>query len=150
MLRITRSGPRLNRSFVVALALAFSLLLIGGASAASAAQKVITSAGPLNNIFLNDNLACNVNHVGDSANEFYGGTNPGACGTFLGVGGTVYGPNVPAGSSRTQYTLVSQTAVTGSGTSADPYAVTTVVSVGSTGLQISQTDSYIVGTEFYR
>ena len=31
-----------------------------------------------------------------------------------------------------------------------PYRVVTVVDAGSTGLRISQTDSYVVGDEFYR
>jgi hypothetical protein len=117
---------------------------------AFAAQQAITSAGPLTNIFLNDNLACQANYLGDTSNEFYGGTNPGACGTFIYTGGVVYGPDVPAGGARTPYGLVSQTPVTGSGTSGDPYEVVTVVDVGTTGLRITQTDAYVIGDEFYR
>jgi hypothetical protein len=44
---------------------------------------------------------------------------------------------------------VSQTGVTGSGTSSAPYVVTTVVDVGGTGLRITQADSYVVGQEQY-
>ena len=118
-------------------------------SSALAAQQVITSAGPLTNIYLNDNLACQANHVGDTSDEFYGGSNPGACGTFIYTSGTVYGPDVPAGNGHT-VRLVSQTPVTGSGTSGDPYTVVTVVDVGTTGLRITQTDAYVIGDEFYR
>jgi hypothetical protein len=45
---------------------------------------------------------------------------------------------------------VSQSAVTGSGTSADPYKVVTVVDAGTTGLRVTQTDSYVAGQEQYR
>jgi hypothetical protein len=138
------------RRGLAALVLACSALLVMAVPSAFGAQQVITSAGPLNNIYLNDNLGCQVDHTGDIAHEFFGGSDPGACGTFLHTGGTVYGPTVPAGDPRTPYTLVSQTGVTGSGTSADPFKVVTVVDVGSTGLRITQTDSYVVGDEFYR
>jgi hypothetical protein len=40
--------------------------------------------------------------------------------------------------------------VTGTGTAADPFQITTVVDVGTTGLRITQTDSYVVGQESYR
>ena len=133
----------------IAVAMAFAVLLTV-APRAFAAQQVITSAGPLNNIFLNDNLACQANHTGDTDEEFFGGTDPGACGTFLSTGGVDYGATVPAGNSRTDYTPVSQTPVTGTGTAADPFKVVTVVDVAATGLRITQTDSYVVGDENYR
>ena len=66
-----------------------ALLLL--ASAASADQKVITSTGPLTSIYVNDNLACNVDRAGVA--QIYGPTAGGSCGTFLEVGGTVYGPS---------------------------------------------------------
>src|SRR5450755_4402329 len=118
---------------------------------AAAAQQVIASSGPLTDIFLNDGLQCQFTNAGDSSPEVYGGTDPGACGTFLSVGGTVYGPNdLPAGpSSPTPFTPVSQSAVTGSGTGGDPYKVVTVVNVGTTGLQISQSDTYVSGQDDY-
>jgi hypothetical protein len=40
--------------------------------------------------------------------------------------------------------------VTGSGTSSSPYLVTTVAAAGTTGLQVTQVDSYVVGQESYR
>jgi hypothetical protein len=126
------------------------LLTVVMPSSALGAQRVITSPGPLTNIYLNDTLACQVNHTGDLHGEFFGGSDPGACGTFIHTGGTVYGPTVPAGIGRMPYDLVSQTGVTGSGTSANPYRVVTVVDVGTTGLRITQSDFYVVGDEFYR
>ena len=40
--------------------------------------------------------------------------------------------------------------MTGSGTNGDPYTIVTVVDLGSTGLRLTETDSYIVGQETYR
>jgi hypothetical protein len=147
------SGKRRGSAWLGTFVLFVTGLLLA-APGALAAQQIITTSGPLNNIYLNDNTGCQVTHTGDTENEFFGDTDPGACGTFLAVPGeggpTVYGPDVPSGNDRTPYTLVSQSAVSGSGTSADPFRVTTVVDAGSTGLRITQVDSYVVGQEFWR
>jgi hypothetical protein len=45
---------------------------------------------------------------------------------------------------------VSQSGVTGAGTEANPYSVTTVANAAATGLKITQTDTYIVNREGYR
>jgi hypothetical protein len=129
------------RGVAVSLSVALSLALV---PAAEAAQQIISSSGPLTNIWLNDNLGCQADHSGDSSHEFFGGTDPGSCGTFLSAGGTSYG------SRFTQFTPVSQSGVTGSGTSGNPFKVVTVVDVGTTGLRITQTDTYVTGQEFYR
>src|SRR5262245_22017812 len=83
----------------------------GGDGVASAAlsNTTISSAGPLNNIYLSNELNCQVDHVGDSAHEFFDPEEiPGACGTLIATGGTLYGPSdIPAGSGaspRTTYT----------------------------------------------
>lgn len=144
-----RTHKGLGRVFA-AFALACIGLLAMAVPSAFGAQQVITSAGPLDNIYLNDNLACQATHTGDEAPEFFGGTDPGACGTFIHAGELVYGPDVPAGNTVEPYDLVSQSAVTGTGTSGDPYQVVTAVDVGTTGLSITQTDTYVVGDEFYR
>lgn len=146
---------RLGRVVVVLLAACAILLAL--ASRAEGAQVVITSSGPLTNIYLNNDLACQLSAAGDATSEFFGGTNPGACGTFLSVfsvtGGAsaVYGPSVPAGPTPNagDFTPTTQSAVTGSGTSASPFQVVTTDAVGLTGLQITQTDSYVVGDQFY-
>jgi hypothetical protein len=130
-------------------ALITSLVFIVLPGAAASADQAITSAGPLTTIGTTSDLNCSVNHTGDTAGEWYGDT---ACGTLLSSGGTLYGPaNIPAGGSaapRTGWTPVSQTGVTGSGTSADPYKVVTVATGGA--FQITQTDTYVVGAESYR
>ena len=127
-------------------------LLAGFVAAAPAATAVpIGSAGPLTRVEVTPDLNCAVDHEGDDSSEFYGDT---ACGTLLASGGTLYGPaSIPAGDSaspRTAYTPVSQSAVTGSGTAADPFTIVTVVTLGSSGLRITETDSYVAGEESYR
>ena len=121
------------------------------ASVADAATTDITSAGPLTDIGISSDLNCSVNHTGDTAGEWYGNT---ACGTFLASGGTLYGPAyTPAGgaaSPLTPWTPISQSAVTGSGTTSDPYKIVTVDAAGTTGLQVTETDTYVVGQESYR
>ena len=82
-------------------------------------------------------------------------TIPGDCGTFIVTGGNLYAPDFSGhGVTRdrqsptyTPFTPVSQSGVTGTGTAGDPYRVVTNVDVGTTGLHIQQTDSYVVGDE---
>jgi hypothetical protein len=131
-----------------------SVLLIAASFAAlspavAQADQSITSTGPLTNITIGSDLSCAVNHVGDTHGEFYGDN---ACGTFLAIAGgegtTVYGPSVPFGPSVAGYSPVDQTPVTGTGSSADPFTVTTRVDAG-TDLHLTQKDTYVVGDEFY-
>jgi len=120
----------------------------------------IASTGPLTHIWLGNELSCQVQHVIDgSTHEFFPpSTIPGDCGTFIAMGGALYAPDFTAHGGTatgglgayTPFTPVSQTPVTGSGTSADPFKVVTVVAVGATGLSIEQTDTYVVGVESYR
>ena len=161
----TTGRRRVGISLVVGL-LAVSASLVAltvGASAqkgqddgvnAALTTATITSAGPLSNVYLGSQLNCQVDHTGDSSHEFFGGIPTGACATLIAIGGVLYGPaGIDAGGSaspRTTYTEVSQSAVTGSGTSGDPFRVVTVVAAGATGIQLTQTDSYVVGTESYR
>lgn len=126
---------------------------LAAAPSAEAAQRVITSPGPLTNIYLNDDLGCQVEHAGDQDPQFFGGTNPGDCGTFVakaGTGSTVYGPsNLQAAPAAAPYAPVSQSPVTGAGSVADPFRVTTVVDVSDLSLTITQEDTYVVGEELY-
>ncbi|MEN3358799.1 MAG: hypothetical protein V7637_2781, partial [Mycobacteriales bacterium] len=120
-------------------------------TAAYAATAPITSAGPLTRVEISDSLNCAVDHTGDTQSEWFGGT---ACGTLLASAGTLYGPSdIPAGGGATPriaWTPVSQTAVTGSGTNADPYKVVTVADAGTAGLRVTETDTYVAGEESYR
>ena len=120
----------------------------------------IASAGPLTHVYLGNELSCQVWHALDgTTGEFYPPfTIPGDSGTFIAMDGMLYAPDFTSHGTTatgglgayTPFTPVSQTAVTGSGTAADPYQVVTVVDVGATGLHIQQTDKYVVGDEAYR
>lgn len=112
----------------------------------------ITSAGPLTRIVVTDELNCQVAHRDDDLFELFPGSSEvGACGTFLAVDATLYGPSsVPSGVFPTiPWTPVSQSAVTGSGTGADPFRLLTVVDATPTGLRVEQADSYAPGSEAY-
>jgi len=123
------------------------------------AFQTISSAGPLNQIFLGVDIAAQIAHTGDASYEVYpSGTTPADYGTFLVVADTLYAPDFAnhGGSATgsigayTAFTPISQSAVSGSGSSGDPFVVTTVVGVGATGLTVSQIDSYVIGQESYR
>jgi uncharacterized repeat protein (TIGR01451 family) len=140
-----------------------ALTIIAPAASANVAHQDISSAGPLTHVYLGNELSCQVAHSGDSAFELYPPTGaPADCGTFFvlnqGSGSSLYAPNFTAHSatatgnlgSYSAFTPVSQTGVTGSGTSGDPYQVVTVVNAGNSGLQLTQTDTYVVGSESYQ
>jgi hypothetical protein len=155
---ISSASARVAPGVVTTIALLGAVIAgLGPSRPALAAQQVITSAGPLTNIYITDTLNCQVSHSGDSLFEFYPpSSQTGDCGTFVVVGGTLYGfapfGGSAAGSAspRTAFTPVSQSAVLGSGTSADPYRIVTVVAAGTTGITLTETDSYVVGQEAYR
>jgi hypothetical protein len=113
------------------------------------AEKVIRSDGPLTSIWIGNDLSCQVDHEGNGeGGEFFGGdttTLEGVsdCGTRLAVGDTVFGLYYE------DYIPVSQSDVVGLGTMRSPFKITTKVDVGDTGLRIIQTDSYVVGQNFY-
>ncbi|MDX6353484.1 MAG: hypothetical protein QOF98_387, partial [Streptomyces sp.] len=68
-----------------------------------------------------------------------------ACGTFLWVDGTLYGPaSVPAGPSPVGWTPVSQQ-TTGAGTTASPFITVTTVAAGTTGVTLTESDSFVAG-----
>jgi hypothetical protein len=110
----------------------------------------IVSSGPLSRIMISETLSCQVAHRDDDQFEFFPSSSEvGDCGTFLGTGGTVYGPG---GGSATQipWTPISQTPVAGSGSGGDPFRIVTVVAIEAAGLSIQQTDSYVIGSQSYR
>lgn len=90
--------------------------------------------------------------VSPTGGEFYPpDTKPGDLGIFLATGSQVSGPDFANhnGSASNRYDLfiqVSQSNVTGSGTSADPFTVRTVLDVPGTAIRITQTSTYVNGT----
>ncbi len=114
----------------------------------SAQAASISSTGPFSRVDTSTSLNCAA-WLDATTTAWFGDT---ACGTLVAVGGTLYGPAVlPGGQAVTgsagyvAFTPVSQSAPTGAGTPDSPYLVTTVVRLGSTGLTLTQTDSYVTG-----
>lgn len=150
------SSARLVLAVSVALV---ALALPASAGAAVPFQDEGVAAGALNHVIVGNELSCQVQHVGDTTFEFFPpGATPGDCGTFLSAAGTLFTPDFAnhdgtATSSlgtRTPFTAVSQTAVTGTGTAADPLTIVTVADAGGTGLRLTETDTYVSGQESYR
>jgi uncharacterized repeat protein (TIGR01451 family) len=146
---IDRTRGRARRASVSALVVGLAFIGVGlGGIETAAADQAISTLGPLTSVVIGTDLNCAVNHVGDSAGEFYNDT---ACATEISVAGGIYGPEfIPAGNDPGGFIPVSQSAVTGSGTVADPFQIVTVVDVSTTGLRITETDSYVTGQESYR
>ena len=170
-----------------------ALLALGAVAAGSllvshpaAAVAIDDPAGPLIHIHVSRvrPLDCQVMYQGinyafpgsEADGEFWGvGTlaNENACGTFLRVGGTTYGPQVGGFSwpfqcspgapnppcncalvlcnpAPTGFTPVSQSPVpTGAGTAASPWTVVTHVQAGPS-IDLVQTDAYVSGQTEYR
>lgn len=138
---------------------ALVLGVVAGSAHAAVPYQQITSTGPLTEIALGNDLSCQVAYRGDSRLELYpSSAKPGDCGTFVATPTALFAPNFSAHDSTassslgayTPLTPVSQTAVGGAGTAAGPYRVTTVADVGTTGLRVTQVDSYVTGQEAYR
>jgi hypothetical protein len=154
-------------------ALSIAAWFAAPADAASTPFVDIHSAGPLTDIYIGNDLSCQVRSGGFSSTEFFpNASGPGDCGTFLftgtdTAGEALFGPdfgNHAGGTNttghfsvtETPFTPVSQT-MTGAGTAASPYQVTTVVRTSETNqneaviqLQVTEVDSYVVGNDFYR
>jgi uncharacterized repeat protein (TIGR01451 family) len=146
-------------------ALSFLCLMLPALAACSTSAlaatpyKDITSSGPLTHVYIGNELSCQIAHTGDSSLELYPpDTIPGDCGTLAAVNGALYAPDFEShGRSAagaigtfTPFTPVSQSAVTGTGTGANPFKVVTVADVGSTGVRITEADTYVTGEESYR
>ena len=120
------------------------------ASPVLAAETTIRSAGPLTQVIVSDTLNCQVAHQADQQFELYPpSSSAGDCGTFLAIGGTVFGPEF-ASATGTPWTPAAQAPVSGSGSANDPLRVVTVVDAPAAGLRVQQTDSYVVGSQSYR
>ena len=115
----------------------------GAALAAPPSQDIgDTATGPLNKIAIGNDLSCQLQHVGDTAFEFYPSSAiPGDCGTFVSLGGTLFAPDFANHDGTatgglgtyTPFTAVSQSPASGTGTASSPHVVTTVGDAGSTG-----------------
>ena len=153
-------------------ALLAALILAPAAWAQSPTPYVdIHSSGPLSDIYIGNDLSCQVRSGGFSSTEFFpNAAGPGDCGTFVNTGSDsnteeLEGPDFAnhTGGTHTNFTIsevpftpVSQT-LTGSGTAASPYQVTTVVTSSDSDspspaivYRLTEVDSYVAGSDFYR
>ena len=132
--------------------LALAALLVPATASASpppTPKATITAGGnALNKIFVGNELGCQVAR-GVTYQLFPNDAAPGDCGTLVLDGSALYGPSFAAHGHTatnnanlvpTAFSTVSQSAVSGSGTSNDPYKVVTVVNAG-TKLRLTQTDT---------
>jgi hypothetical protein len=150
--RTTRLGGALGAALL-------ACALAAGSAQAATPFRDIASGGPLTHVYVGNELSCQISYAGDPAFELYpSGTVPGDCGTLVAMDNVLFAPDftnhgMSAASGvglTTAFTPVSQSAVTGAGTSGSPFRVTTVARLGTTGVQIAQIDSYVAGQESYR
>ena len=155
--RGARSGSATAR---FALALAGALVVLAMEPAVGVAgQKVIKASGPLTSIYVDEDLGCQVQATGDSKPSFFGGTEPGACGTFFafnesefdlleGEGRHVFGPKPPSGEtvSEAEYKPVSQTL---NGSSITTHVLVREAQDEQEVAELTETDSYVTGEDFY-
>jgi len=166
-----RSVDRLGRRTAGLVGLAMAVALLAAPAALASTPSIdIHSAGPLSDIYIGNDLSCQVRSGGFSSTEFFpNASGPGDCGTFVSltsdnVSGGLFGPDFANHASgthtsfpqgETPFTASSQS-LTGMGTGANPYQVTTTVTFTSpTGntpvtLQLTEVDSYVIGDNFYR
>ena len=142
---------RLPKKMVIA-ALGSAALVLNPLAALAAGPTIEDADGPLVRIAISDTLNCSINYKGDKYNEFYNdrsAQDPADCGTFLAVGSELFGPGELNSRAATQMGAIAWTPVaqSKSGTQADPWVLTTVVRGG--GFEITQTDTYSTGNDFY-
>ena len=126
----------------VGLAAAVAALLLVASSAQAATPAIdIHSAGPLSDIYIGNDLSCQVRSGGFSSTEFFpNASGPGDCGTFYNTGSDSFqtellGPDFGHHAGGTQYRRSptpspihsSQAVVRRVGDLDDPYRVTTIV-----------------------
>jgi hypothetical protein len=170
-----RFGSRMlpRKARVVGLVVgAFAALAVAAPSAS--AGTISPGTGPVDEIRVNNQLGCQL--IVDSHLMFDTGAidMDNYCGTFVALedielGDQVYGDETADELVDSPYEEVSQSAVTGMGTAAAPFKLTTVVEVpvvvqpvrandavavpaqdGESQLTITETESYVEGDDFYR
>lgn len=130
-------------------------LLVTGLSAPALGRAAsIVSPGPVTEIAVSPSLQCNARYAGDTSFEFYPpGSAEGSCGPLISRGEGATGQVFAYGG----FAPVSQSAVTGGGTSADPFRLVTTVCAGTpdqclanTAPLVTHTVRYVLGSDFYR
>ena len=137
---------------LLAALLAVSFLVLALPKVASSqvvvTEKEIDSNGKLGSIWVNNQLGCQVDHSGNGeGGEFFAGhltsLEEQDCATWIAVGSETYGIFYE------ELTPVSQS-MGGKGTKKKPFKITTVSDVGTTGLRVTQVDTYRTTQDQYR
>lgn len=125
--------------------------LLGWVSSA-AADESFTSTGPIERVWVGEDLACQVSYEAGDTYEFYPPqVAPGDCGVFLSLDGQLYAPAF-GGHTKTatgnlgdyeSWTPVSERVV-GDGTATNPFQIITEASAGGK-VTLTQTVTYVTG-----
>ena len=154
-------GKGRRRTLVAAVAgvAATAAMAMPAGAGANVPFQQISSPGPISDIWVGNELSCQVKLTQDQVYSYFPpSTAPGDCGTFLQVtpNPAVYAPafgdhdgTAASNGVWTDWSPVSQTPVTGTGTATDPYTVTTSADAGATGLRVSERYTYVSGQRSY-
>jgi hypothetical protein len=106
------------------------------------AATVSINSNPLV-VKVTDSTKIQIFYAGDTAGQVYPATSDqGSSGTWIGVDNTVYEPS--------NFTVVSQTPVTGSGASGDPFTVVSTLALGQTGIRLVESVRVVNGNPYFR
>lgn len=136
----------MKRSVLAVVCLAFAWPLLAEApKAMQAPTAFVTITGSPLTIVIGDDTSMQVyNSNVPGTGQFYSpGSAPANAGIYVRpAGGVTYGPCCGASA---PFTLVSQSAVTGTGTAGDPFKVVNVVGIPTTSVQMTETVTYVNG-----
>jgi hypothetical protein len=138
--------PAAGRWARLILMLVLAAALAPSAAGATCPGQCQTIAGNPLVVKASADTALQVYYAGDTAGQvFPSASDHGNAGTYVAADGALYGP-----SGATTYAEVSQSGVSGAGTAASPFAVTTVVDVGATGIRLTETITMVNGQPYFR
>ena len=138
------------------------LVMTTGAFAATPFTTIAQTPPPaegIQEIYVGNDLSAQVKHTIDASRlqVYPASAIPGDFGTIVFAEDTLFAPDFAnhAGTAtgnlgaRTPYTPISQSAVSGNGSSATPFVVSTTVALTGKDLEITQKDSFVNGNEFF-
>lgn len=146
----------MSRKLFLATFLTVIVALIPAASQADPSrqqpQPIAIQGSPLR-INVGANASMQIYHERYISGQVFGEADSGI---FLWVNGLLYGSNLggthsfSAANPTLPFTTLRHEGPTGSGTSADPLTITTLLQVGDTGLEVEQKVSYVNGQDYFR
>lgn len=129
--------------------------VLGGWAPGATAEQTVTTAGPIETLWVSDDLACQVSFINGGTFEFFPpDVAPGDCGALVAVDGVLYAPDFEERPTAVDelkapaFLAPVSERQSGTGTAADPYVLTTEVTAGD--ISISQKLSYVTGQYGFR